>query len=77
MDREKISKAAQLHEDLKKVKRAIGLITSANNGNVNIRISGTVGDDAEFAYLPKIMKNSICAALIACEAAIIREMEEL
>ena len=40
MDREKISKAAQLHDDLKKVKRAIGLMQDANNGTVNIRISG-------------------------------------
>lgn len=49
MEREKINKAAQLHEDLKKVKRAIGLISDANNGKVNIRISGIVGEETEFA----------------------------
>lgn len=77
MDREKISKAAQLHDDLKKVKRAIGLMQDANNGKVNIRISGTVGDEAEFAYLPKSIANTIYAALLAKEEIINREMEEL
>ena len=77
MDREKISKAAQLHDDLKKVKRAIGLMQDANNGKVNIRISGTVGDETQFAYLPKSMANAIYAALLAKEEIINREMEEL
>ena len=77
MEREKINKAAQLHEDLKKVKRAIGLISDANNGKVNIRISGIVGEETEFAYLPKSMTGTIYTALLETEEIINYEMEEL
>lgn len=77
MDREKISKAAQLHDDLKKVKRAIGLMQDANNGTVNIRISGTVGDETEFAYLPKSMLHDIYGVLVETEAIIEKQMETL
>lgn len=77
MDREKISKAAQLHDDLKKVKRAIGLMQDANNGTVNIRISGTVGDETEFAYLPKSMLHDIYGVLVETEAIIENKMETL
>lgn len=77
MDREKISKAAQLHDDLKKVKRAIGLMQDANNDTVNIRISGTVGDETEFAYLPKSMLHDIYGVLVETEAIIENQMETL
>ena len=77
MDMVKINKAAQLADDLKKVKRAIGLMSDANNGKVNIRISGTVNDEALFAYLPKRMVESIYNALIETEEIINLEMEEL
>ena len=77
MGKEKINKAAQLADDLKKVKRAIGLMSDANNGKVNIRISGTVNDKALFAYLPKRMVESIYNALIETEEIINLEMEEL
>ena len=77
MDREKINKAAQLHDDLKKVKRAIGLMQDANNGTVNIRISGTVGDETEFAYLPKSMLHDIYGVLVETEAIIEKQMETL
>ena len=77
MDREKISKAAQLHDDLKKVKRAIGLMQDANNGKVNIRISGTVGEETEFACLPKSMIRDIYGVLVETEAIIENQMETL
>ena len=77
MDRDKISKAAQLHDDLKKVKRAIVLMHDANNGKVNIRISGTVGDETEFAYLPKSISHDVYKVLISAEAAIENQMETL
>lgn len=77
MDREKINKAAQLHDDLKKVKRAIGLMQDANNGTVNIRISGTVGDETEFAYLPKSMLHDIYGVLVETEAVVEKKMETL
>ena len=77
MEREKINKAAQLADDLKKVKRAIGLMSDANNGKVNIRISGIVGDETEFAYLPKSMSSTIYTALLETEEIINHEMEEL
>ena len=77
MEREKINIAAQLADDLKKVKRAIGLMSDANNGKVNIRISGTVNDEALFVYLPKRMVESIYNALIETEEIINLEMEEL
>lgn len=77
MEKEKIQKAAQLHDDLKKVKRAIGLMQDANNGKVNIRISGTVGDETEFAYLPKSMIHDIYGVLVETEAIIENQMETL
>lgn len=77
MDREKINKAAQLHDDLKKVKRAIALMNDANSGSVNIRISGTVGDEAEFAYLPKSMLPDIYGVLVKTEAVVENKMETL
>ncbi len=77
MDRDKISKAAQLHDDLKKVKRAIALMNDANNGKVNIRISGTVGDETAFAYLPKSILSDIYGVLVETEAIIEGQMESL
>ena len=77
MEKEKIQKAAQLHDDLKKVKRAIGLMQDANNGTVNIRISGTVGDETEFAYLPKSMLPDIYGILVKTEAVVENKMETL
>lgn len=41
MDREKIDKAAQLADDLKKVKKALGLYEG--KATVNVRLSSTVG----------------------------------
>lgn len=77
MEKEKIQKAAQLHDDLKKVKRAIGLMQDANNGTVNIRISGTVGDETAFAYLPKSILSDIYGVLVETEAIIEGQMESL
>lgn len=39
MEQKKIQKAAQLADDMKKVKRAIDLIGAADKGNVNVRLS--------------------------------------
>lgn len=49
----------------------------ANNGKVNIRISGTVGDETEFAYLPKSILHDIYVVLVNAEAAIENQMETL
>lgn len=77
MEKEKIQKAAQLHDDLKKVKRAIALMHDANNGTVNIRISRTVGDETAFAYLPKSILSDIYGVLVETEAIIEDQMESL
>lgn len=77
MEKKKIQKAAQLHDQLLKVKKAIGLMSDADDGTVKIRISGTVGDKVAFAYLPENMSNAIYGALLAKEESINHEMEEL
>ena len=79
MDREKINKAAQLHDDLKKVNRALEIFDQPGNP-VMVRVSSKVGggtDDMRFAYLPKIINSAICQVLIEAKGFLIREMEDL
>lgn len=79
MDREKISKAAQLHDDLKKVNRALEIFDQPGNP-VMVRVSSKVGggtDDMRFAYLPKSINSAICQVLIEAKDFLIREMDDL
>ena len=78
MEREKINKAAQLHDDLKKVNRALEIFDQPGNP-VMVRVSSKVGgtDDMRFAYLPKSINSAICQVLIEAKDYLIREMEEL
>lgn len=78
MDREKISKAAQLHDDLKKVNRALEIFDQPGNP-VMVRVSSKVAgtDDMRFAYLPKNINSAICQVLIEAKEYLIREMEDL
>ena len=79
MDREKIDKAAQLADDLKKVKKALGLYEG--KATVNVRLSSTVGggetEEPIFAYLPQSIAPAIYTVLVEAERYIIKQMEEL
>ena len=80
MEQRKIQKAAQLADDMKKVKRAIGLMSAAENGNVNVRLSSGSAensDDISFAYLPKRLLPEISKMLLWAESEIQQGMEDL
>ena len=57
MEREKINKAAQLADDIKKVNKALGLYD--NHEKVAIRLSVNLDDQSLFAYLPKSIAPAI------------------
>lgn len=78
MDRERIQKAAQLHDDLKKVNRALEIFDQPGNP-LMVRVSSKVGgtDYMRFAYLPKSINSAICQVLIEAKDYLIREMEDL
>ena len=79
MNREKIKKAAQLADDLKKVEKAIGLIS--DHEKIAVRISANVGggnsEETLFAYLPKRIVPAIYSVLIDAQKYINQEMEDL
>ena len=78
MEKEKIQKAAQLADDLKKINRALSLFGPEGDSPA-VRVSGSVGgtDDVKFAYLPKSISPAIHQVLIEAKDYIIKEMEDL
>lgn len=78
MEKERIQKAAQLHDDLKKVNRALELFDQSGN-LVMVRVSTKIGntDEMRFAYLPKRINAVIFQVLMEAKDCFIREMEEL
>lgn len=77
MDKNKINKAAQLADDLRKIQKAIGLFGESNK--VAVRISANIegSDETLFAYLPKSILPVIYTVLTEHEKGIMHEMEEL
>lgn len=75
MDKERIQKAAQLSDDLRKVNRALGLYD--NPEKVAIRLSVDLGDESKFAYLPKSITAAIYQVLVEAKEYIQKEMEDL
>lgn len=79
MDRERINKAAQLADDLKKINRALALME--NHEKVAIRLSANVGsgnsEETLFAYLPKCTKPAIYTMLVEAQSYINQEMDDL
>ena len=79
MEKEKLYKAAQLADDLKKVNRALSLF-GPDDEPPAIRVSASVGggtEDMTFAYLPKRISPAIRQVLVEAKDYIIKEMEEL
>lgn len=79
MEKERIQKAAQLHDDLKKVNRALEIFNQPGNP-VMVRVSSKVGggiDDMRFAYLPKSINSAIYQVLVEAREYILKEMEDL
>ncbi|MBQ7899341.1 MAG: hypothetical protein IJ307_05760 [Bacteroidales bacterium] len=78
MEKDKIIKAAQLADDLKKVNRALEVFDQSTTGQVAVRVSSRVTDgEMMFAYLPKCIAPAICQVLAEAKNYIIKEMEEL
>lgn len=79
MDKERIQKAAQLSDDLKKVNRALGLFDGTDK--VAVRLSASVGggnsEDTLFAYLPKSIVPAVYTMLVEAKEYIQKEMEDL
>lgn len=77
MEREKINKAAQLTDDLKKVSKALELMDG--NNRIAIRVSANVGTGEEmlFAYLPKSILPGVRALLVEAQNHINQNMDDL
>ena len=75
MEKERITKAAQLADDLRKVNKALGLYD--NHDKVAVRISVTLDDQSLFAYLPKSIAPAIYQVLVEAREYILKEMEDL
>lgn len=75
MEKERINKAAQLADDLRKVNKALGLYD--NHDKVAVRISVTLDDQSLFAYLPKSIAPAIYQMLVETREYILKEMEDL
>lgn len=75
MEKERINKAAQLADDLRKVNKALGLYD--NHDKVAVRISVTLDDQSLFAYLPKSIAPAIYQVLVEAREYILKEMEDL
>lgn len=83
MEKEKINKAAQLADDLKKVNRALNCFKPEMEENVQsvaVRVSTRHGhgkEDMKFAYLPEFLIPDIYRLLSFAKDYIIKEMEAL
>lgn len=81
MEKEKINKAAQLADDLKKINRALNCFQpEAGTYSVAVRVSTRHGhgkEDMKFAYLPEFVIPDIYRLLNFAKDHIIKEMEEL
>lgn len=75
MEKERIQKAAQLADDLKKVNKALGLYD--NHEKVAVRLSVNLDDQSLFAYLPKSIAPAIYSVLVEAREYILKEMEDL
>lgn len=75
MEKERIQKAAQLADDLKKINKALGLYD--NREKVAIRLSVNLDDQSLFAYLPKSIVPAIYPVLVEAREYILKEMEDL
>ncbi len=75
MEKERIQKAAQLTDDLRKVNRALGLF--GDSQKVAVRISADLGEESRFAYLPQSILPAIHTVLVEAKAYITKEMEDL
>lgn len=75
MDKERIQKAAQLADDLKKVNRALALYEGTDQ--VAVRLSGNVDGEAMFAYLPKSIVPALYTVLQEAKNYVTKQMEDL
>ena len=75
MEKDRIQKAAQLADDLKKVNNAMGLYD--NHEKVAVRLSVNLDDQSLFAYLPKSIAPAIYQVLVEAKEYILKEMEDL
>lgn len=76
MDKDKIKKAAQLSDDLKKVNRALGLF-GEDTARMAVRLSNNIDGVDTFAYLPKSVIPAIYTLLAEAKEWITKEMEDL
>lgn len=75
MNREKINKAAQLADDLKKIDKALAVFD--NNEKVAVRCSASLGDESVYAYLPKSVGPAIYSVLVQARGYTLKQMEDL